>query len=292
MKQTLFLIFGCIVAFSCTTQNKPDTAEDTKPEFDRRIQLEGEHNFRDLGGYQTAQNQSLKKGMIYRSGSLHKLTVHDQNKLEELGIKTVVNFLTPNEIAKQGEDLLPEGVVTINLPIEGMGNEVDDLIEARITGDFSKIPIDFNYNIHEILPESGKEQYAAFFEVIMDSNNYPLVFHCSHGVHRTGTATALLLSAMNVPWETIRQDYVLSSEYRLPESTRRIKQLDSLARFNGVTNPEENLNYINAFYLLQPEYIDGTKEHIEKDYSSFDSYLNTIYMSQEKIDYLKTQLLE
>ena len=158
------------------------------------------------------------------------------------------------------------------MPIEGLGSEVDDLIIARKTGDFSKIPANFNYNIHKVLPETGKDSYAKLFDVLADESNYPIVFHCSHGVHRTGTAAALILSSLGVSWETIREDYMLSNEYRLSESTRRIEQLDGIAQDNPeVADKAINKKNIEAFYLLQPEYIDGTRSHILKEYKNHKS---------------------
>jgi len=271
----------------CSCNKKPIN------DFDRRVELEGEHNFRDLGVYQTSDNKAVKRGLLYRSGTLYKLTPEDLTQFEELGIKTVVNFLTESERENQGADKLPQGVQSVFLPIEGLGSEVDDLIIARKTGNFSKIPTDFNYNIHKVLPETGKDSYAKLFDVLADEKNYPIVFHCSHGVHRTGTAAALVLNSLGVPWETIREDYMLSNEYRLSESTRRVDQLDAIAQDNtDVADKAMNRKNIEAFYLLQPEYIDGTRSHILDKYGSFDSYLKSADVDQEQIEKISEILLE
>lgn len=68
--------------------------------------------------------------------------------------------------------------------------------------------------------EDGKEAYNGLFKVLADENNYPLVFHCSQGVHRTGTAAALVLRLLGVPWETIKEDYLLSNETRKHETEK------------------------------------------------------------------------
>jgi len=278
------LIF-ILTLYSCNNKHSND--------FNRKIELEGEPNFRDLGAYQTSNKKDLKKGLLYRSGTLYKLTPDDIAQFEELGIKTVVNFLTESERENQGSDKLPQGVKSVFLPIEGLGSEVDDLIIARKTGDFSKIPTDFNYNIHKVLPETGKDSYAKLFDILADESNYPIVFHCSHGVHRTGTAAALILNSLGVPWETIREDYMLSNEYRLSESTRRIEQLDGIAQDNPeVADKAINKKNIEAFYLLQPEYIDGTRSHILKEYKSFESYLKSADVNQEQIEKISEILLE
>ena len=260
--------------------------------FNRHIALEGEPNFRDLGAYQTTGDQAVRPGILYRSGSLHNLTAADQEHLTELGIKTVVSFLTESERADHGNDKLPTDIKRVFLPIEGLGSEVDDLILARKTGDFSKIPVDFNYNIHKILPETGKDAYAALFNLLADESNYPIVFHCSHGVHRTGTASALILSALGVPWDTIRNDYMLSRTYRHDQNTRRADQLEQIAKANpDITDQAANKAYIDAFFFLQPEYIDGTQSHILSTYGSYESYLSAAGVQPEELAAVKRILL-
>jgi len=84
-----------------------------------RIHLEGQPNFRDLGGYETDDGRRVKTGEIYRSGELSHLTDEDIAALEGLQIRTVVNLLLPEEIEKNGPDRLPEGVYEDLQPIQG-----------------------------------------------------------------------------------------------------------------------------------------------------------------------------
>ena len=42
-----------------------------------------------------------------------------------------------------------------------------------------------NPEIHRVLVDDARLQYAALFKEITRTEE-PLVFHCSHGVHRTG----------------------------------------------------------------------------------------------------------
>ena len=37
-------------------------------EESRHVPLEGQSNFRDIGGYQTSDGKTLKRGFVYRSG--------------------------------------------------------------------------------------------------------------------------------------------------------------------------------------------------------------------------------
>lgn len=280
-----FFLVLTILACNNSSKNEPH-------DFNRNIPLEGQVNFRDLGNYQNDNGKSIKTGLIYRSGTLAKLTEKDVKKLDSLGIKTVINFLDNEELEKYGKDKLPEGVKSFYLPIEGQNNEVTAVTKARLSGDFSEVPADFNYQIHALLAEGGKEVYAEMFHILSDKNNYPIVFHCSHGVHRTGNAAALLLTSLGVPWETVKEDYMLSNEYRKEESEKRIKALNLLAEKSGVKNLEQNDANIRAFYILQPEYIDGTKTTIEDNYGNIQQYLNSVGVTKTEIENIQQILIK
>jgi protein-tyrosine phosphatase len=75
----------------------------------RTVPLSGQSNFRDIGGYQTTDGRTVKRGILYRSGELHKLSDKDVDSIEALGIRTVINFLTSEEIEARGGDRLPRG---------------------------------------------------------------------------------------------------------------------------------------------------------------------------------------
>lgn len=265
---------------------------------ERLVGLEGQPNFRDIGGYETRDGRKVKPGLVYRSGELPRLTGADVETLRRLGIKTVVNFLTPGEIEYRGKDRLPEGVREINLPITGEIADIPDaaaqLVEARKTGDFRKFPPAFNPQVHKDLVSGlADKQYSELFEILADPANYPLVYHCSHGVHRTGTATALLLSALNVPWETVREDYLLSNVARAPDVAPRIEQLENLAGTLPMPDDERKANAeaIRAFYILQPDYIDASYDAAVQQYGSLDRYLEEgLGLNDRKIGELRDRL--
>lgn len=263
---------------------------------ERHIALDGQSNFRDIGGYQTADGRSIKWGNVYRSGELHKLSDTDVAKLDALDVKAVANFLTEREIKSRGHDRLPEGVREIPLPMEtgNLGEMAGVIEEARGTGDFSEVPVELNPEIHRVLINEGREYYATLLREIADPANRPMVYHCSHGVHRTGTATAILLSALGVPWETIREDYLLSNKYRAEEVNHRTNDLRLLAADTFLVEPGEvDMTNIKAFYILEPEYIDASLDEAVKQYGSMENYIREgLGITDKELASLREQLLE
>ncbi len=260
----------------------------------RHIELEGEHNFRDLGGYETADGRTVKWGTVYRSGELPKLTDADVARLKELHIKTVVNFLTPVELEATGEDRLPDGAETVSVPIR-VG---DDLAEAghdaQQTGDFSKLPPALNSEVHEILVVEAKAQYATLLREIAKDDNRPILFHCSHGVHRTGTGAAILLWSLGVPWETVREDYLLSNTFRHDAIQKSLAKLQQLAaEKQGIEPNQVDMTNAKAFLILEGSYIDATRDHIVAEYGSIDAYLRDgLGLTEAEIESLRETLLE
>ncbi|MFW2440284.1 MAG: tyrosine-protein phosphatase [Arenicellales bacterium] len=262
----------------------------------RHVPLDGQTNFRDLGGgYETTDDRVVKWGEIYRSGELPRLSDKDLDRIESLDLRTVVNFLTPEETEARGKDRLPGGIREIAAPLsDDIDNDLAQVVlEARKTGDFSSVLPEFNADIHRVLIKEATAEYAALLRAAADPVNRPLVFHCSHGVHRTGTAAAVLLSALGVPWETVREDYLLSNKYRAEEIDRRLEELKTLAAEKQGVPPETvDTTNMEAFYRLQGSYIDASLDEAVQGHGSMEAYIrNVLGLTDEEIKKLRDQLL-
>jgi len=248
-------------------------ADEASSSVKRHVELEGQSNFRDIGGYKTASGNAVKRGLIFRSGQLPHLTDQDVQQLKDLNITTVFNFLTETEITAAGKDRLPEGTLTVPLPIDTDGGLAGEILEARQKADFSKVPPDLNPQIHRMLVNQGKKEYSELLKKIAEADE-PIVFHCSHGVHRTGTATAILLWGLGVPWETVREDYLLSNKYRKDEVDKRLKQFRDMAAKNRKIPAEQvDMTNFQAFYILQGNYIDAVRDEIKEKHGSIRGYM-------------------
>ena len=68
----------------------------------RLIALDGVHNFRDMGGYPTVDGRTTRWGRLYRADGLFRLTTDDVEALRPLGLRTVVDLRTQEEIDLRG----------------------------------------------------------------------------------------------------------------------------------------------------------------------------------------------
>lgn len=91
---------------------------------DRSLHLEGAANFRDVGGYRTADGRWVKMGVLYRADALHKLTDADLAKLRRLGIRTDFDLRTPGERAK-APDRVPAGARYVVANVIGEENSAE-----------------------------------------------------------------------------------------------------------------------------------------------------------------------
>ena len=69
---------------------------------DRLVPLSGAFNFRDLGGYPTADGRVTRWGTLFRSDTLHELTVADVDLLRSLGLATIIDLRTSRELERTG----------------------------------------------------------------------------------------------------------------------------------------------------------------------------------------------
>jgi len=134
MNACKLLLIGCVAASFCSTIRAADPPQ---------VRLEGQPNFRDLGGYRTSDGRTVKFGEVFRFGELLRLSDAALEQLQAMGIKTVVSFLTDEEIAARGSNRLPENVKTIRLPIAGgdagTGGLAGAILEARQTADIVSV---------------------------------------------------------------------------------------------------------------------------------------------------------
>ena len=230
----------------------------------RLLPLQGGQNFRDLGGYRTRDGRVVRWGLLYRSGAMNGLTAADFAYLDRLGIRTVCDFRSTDE-RKAAPVRWPDGrapkVFADDYRLD-MGG-LDFRSAAKWNAEQARQAM---ASLYPRLLEQFNGQYRRMFEHLL-AGNVPLAFNCSAGKDRTGVAAALILTALDVPRETVIQDYLLSNRYFDPRKavttddsvSQGWKQLPApvLQAFMGVDR-----SYIEAVFRVVDAYPGGADAYL------------------------------
>lgn len=184
----------------------------------RHVPFQRVHNFRDLGGYRTADGRTVGWGRLYRSDSLSKLDDADWAAFLALGVRTVIDLRYPWEIERNGRVRGHDSFTWHNLSIEQrpyrqaeLGPEVD--------------PVPFLAGKYAEVAEDGVAELRVALELIAAADGAPTVFHCASGKDRTGIVAALVLSLLEVPEDVVVADFALTelaTEHLVADITARM----------------------------------------------------------------------
>ncbi|MFF4323671.1 tyrosine-protein phosphatase [Streptomyces sp. NPDC001568] len=168
----------------------------------RHIAFDRLHNFRDLGGYRSADGRTVVNGVLYRSDNLAKLEGADWEKFLGLGVRTVIDLRYPWEIERRGR--VPEAhlFTYANHSIEHRPYD-----QAEIDPDTD--PWRYLADRFAEVAEDGVVEIREAIELIADGPG-PTVFHCASGKDRTGLIAAFVLTLLDVPQEEILADFALT----------------------------------------------------------------------------------
>ncbi|WP_260618619.1 tyrosine-protein phosphatase [Streptomyces sp. WAC07149] len=168
----------------------------------RHIPFDRLHNFRDMGGYRSADGRAVRWGVLYRADSLGKLGGGDWERFLGLGVRTVIDLRYPWEIEAKGRIPEPERFAYANLSIEHRPYD-----QAEIDPDLD--PWRYLADRFAEVAEDGVDEIRRAVELIADGPG-PAVFHCTSGKDRTGLIAALVLTLLDVSEEQILADFALT----------------------------------------------------------------------------------
>ena len=175
----------------------------------RHLNLQGASNFRDLGGYTTADGRITRWRHIFRSNHLGQLTAEDVEAVRGLGVRSAFDFRGVDE--RMGGVCCVSEITVHSLPIEPT---VVALLRAKLqaralsSADALEIMRDSYRGYVRTNTHSFRELFAQLLK-----DTAPLVIHCTAGKDRTGFACALILHALGVPDQVISEDYLLTNRF-------------------------------------------------------------------------------
>ena len=255
---------------------------------ERRLPLMGADNFRDLGGYRTADGRTVRWGRVYRSSELAGLTAADMAYLSEIGIEVIADLRSERERAQNPDPVIePLNPHELVLPVQQRGVEPNRVQQMIQTGTISAFySSDVMLTAYRSFVTDYGPQWALLLQQLQDPGSTPLVFHCTAGKDRTGFAAAVFLLALGVPEETVLQDYLATNWYRrdFTNMVLRFAPVYSLFR----TEPEDVLPLLAA----RRDYLEASIDLMKERYGSIDAYLEeSLGLTAEKRAALQREFL-
>jgi protein-tyrosine phosphatase len=154
----------------------------------------------------TKDGKTVKWGRIYRSGEINNLTAADLDTMENRHINYVMDFRGPAEVAT-APDKLPRGAVRVSLPYGskqvGDKGRMMQVMATASTGDSIMLPF-----YAQIAPFAQRYK-PVFTNLLNNSDDSALLFHCSAGKDHTGIGAALVLYALGVDHCCSKDKYVV-----------------------------------------------------------------------------------
>jgi protein tyrosine/serine phosphatase len=240
---------------------------------ERMIVLEGAVNFRDLGGYEAAAGSRTRWRTLFRADGLGDLTEGDLSVLRGFGIRTVIDLRSGSELERGRFDVEAHPAAFHHLPF------IDELPDAQ---DFDRKPGLLGNQYLEIVRDAGGQILAAL-EVLAQPDALPAVFHCTAGKDRTGLLSALVLSLLGVPEETVVADYALSGA----AMTRLRAKL--IAKY---PDGESLIADSDVLFSADPANMVALFAHLRARYGTVAEYAAQVGVPHDVIDRLRAALLE
>ena len=291
----VFLIYSCsqeIYDLPAEERLIPSELSFDKRERYRKLPLEGAHNFRELGGFETLDNRKVKWGLLYRSDALNELSDEDLEYLQRLKLNAIIDFRSPIE-RNDKPDRFIENVNVHLMPIDPFGNNspqgpnksFEEIQREMFYGDLdlSNFSVDFNQD----LVSNFSDVYKNFVGMLIKNEGLPLVFHCTAGKDRAGFASVLILSILGVPRDTIIQDYLATNIYTEKEIDKKLLQIELFSFFQADT---ESLRKVMG---VEERYILAAFNQIDKEWGGMDRYIKEgLSLSDTDVEQIRSIYLE
>ncbi|HEX8058011.1 MAG TPA: tyrosine-protein phosphatase [Novosphingobium sp.] len=262
----------------------PVAAQAPAQTYDGRfILLEGGRNFRDLGGLRTADGHAVKPGLFYRGGPFGSLTDKGRADFAKLHITRIVDLRTTEERSHDAysqKDVWGDAYWTrdYGMSMGNMGSLFSD--PSKLTAENMRTMMTMAYRT------MAKEQVPAYRELFASlvAGKGPVAVNCTAGKDRTGIGTALVLTALGVPYETVRADYLLSNG--APGMNTLSGAISpALARLPAdVTAP---------LIGVDGAYLDATFAQLKQDYGSVEGFMQTqLGVGPKEIAAMRARMLQ
>ena len=263
----------------------------------RVLPLEGGRNFRDLGGYPTLDGRRVRWGRVFRSGTMVGLTDDDYEYLSALGIRVICDFRSADERTSEPTTWRATPAIeyrtwdssdTANATGPGLGE-----LLARPDASAGQV----SAWMRDSYPGYLERYKTAYRDTLhrLAAGELPLAFNCSAGKDRTGTAAALVLSALGVPRDVVLQDYVLSERVVDFEAEMAAREPDGARREGGPLDylTASRAELVRPLLRSDPAYLRNTFASLDETYGGIMGYIRSeLEIDDAELERIRAALLE
>lgn len=257
-----------------------DTALDVSVR--QSVGLSSLQNARQLGGYLTVSGKKTLGNFLVRSARLCDMSREDAAQLHALGIDTVIDLRTPQEIA-EAPDRNTDLFRCFSCPLPTV--ELDDYQKKvaekySVTEDkkeqtfylseyLSFLSMEDIY--YQILTEDAAvKNLQSVFNILCSPATHGVLFHCTSGKDRTGIVAALILTVLGVSLPDIRADYYASGISNFA-ATEAFAQKLRKERYSAAAI--DQIRYYNG---IGKNIGEGAYSRLLEDYGSEEAYLTSV----------------
>ncbi|MBD1227119.1 tyrosine-protein phosphatase [Xenorhabdus griffiniae] len=229
------------------------------------LPLNGGINFRDLGNKTLSNGVRIKPGVLFRSGSLDRLTENDQAFLVDQNLLQIIDYRDSSEIMDK-PDRVWNGAHYHHAPANPLSKEVDanlDKLDMKILEQFDAKT--FMSRLYELLPINNPA-YKTLATLLLQPEKGGIVQHCAVGKDRTGVGSALVLFALGADLDTVMEDYLLTNVTLAPYR-------DYLLNEHAKIMSESVVEKFAYVYSVREEFLLTALDSINQHYGSIDIWL-------------------
>ena len=197
---------------------------------DRLVPFDRVLNFRDFGGWETADGAKIARGKLFRSAAFHDATEADIARLNAMDLRFLVDLRRPEERAHEPSKWESESCRVIFNEEGASGPSLPPHLVALLESDLTpQSTRDYMVSLYREIPLDPRviRLYRDWFAELGEGGAG--VVHCAAGKDRTGVICALTLIALGVDEETVFADYEFTNaavdlEKRMPKIQARMEE--------------------------------------------------------------------
>jgi protein-tyrosine phosphatase len=275
MRRFFVILLSLLFLLGCGNEQNSVT------EKEQTLNLSTISNARELGGYQTRDGKTVRKGVLLRTAAL---TDASQEELDSLinnyKLAAIIDMRASYELADDPEPVL-DGIAQYNFKI------MDEQMMAQRAAAIQDVLTDPNVNpvkrmtaileagvisdqmyVEFLQGDIGKAGFREFFRVLLETpEGNAVLWHCTSGKDRTGVAAMLLLGVLHVDEETIMEDFLLTNVFFETEISAMRKQLEPYVQDEAMLE-----EFMVAGKGVYAPYMQNAINYIKDNYGDIPGY--------------------